>query len=137
MGLAGTNPSAADNNELTDGEYTQLERYLNWLAEPHFVTSAGNKLTIDLKQYFAGYNQQPVFTLENSIQPQEGKMKLNKKGILTISLNKKAADCLIDIKVKATDKDQVASCNVLSTSLLPGYRPGRNARLVGGSKRRK
>ena len=36
-------------------------------------------------------------------------MKLNKKGILTISLNKKAADCLIDIKVKATDKDQVAS----------------------------
>lgn len=46
-------------------------------------------------------------------------MKLNKKGILTISLNKKAADCLIDIKVKATDKDQVASCNVLSTSLLP------------------
>lgn len=107
--LAGTNPSAADNNELTDGEYTQLERYLNWLAEPHFVTSAGNKLTIDLKQYFAGYNQQPVFTLESSIQPQEGKMKLNKKGILTISLNKKAADCLIDIKVKATDKDQVAS----------------------------
>ena len=107
--LAGTNPSAADNNELTDGEYTQLERYLNWLAEPHFITSAGNKLTIDLKQYFAGYNQQPVFTLENSIQPQEGKMKLNKKGILTISLNKKAADCLIDIKVKATDKDQVAS----------------------------
>lgn len=107
--LAGTNPSAADNNELTDGEYTQLERYLNWLAEPHFATSAGNKLTIDLKQYFAGYNQQPVFTLESSIQPQEGKMKLNKKGILTISLNKKAADCLIDIKVKATDKDQVAS----------------------------
>ena len=95
--------------ELTDGEYTQLERYLNWLAEPHFITSAGNKLTIDLKQYFAGYNQQPVFTLESSIQPQEGKMKLNKKGILTISLNKKAADCLIDIKVKATDKDQVAS----------------------------
>lgn len=46
-------------------------------------------------------------------------MKLNKKGILTISLNKKAADCLIDIKVKATDKDQVVSCNVLSTSLLP------------------
>ena len=84
--LAGTNPSAADNNELTDGEYTQLERYLNWLAEPHFITSAGNKLTIDLKQYFAGYNQQPVFTLESSIQPQEGKMKLNKKGILTISL---------------------------------------------------
>ena len=70
---------------------------------------SGLKLTIDLKQYFAGYNQQPVFTLENSIQPQEGKMKLNKKGILTISLNKKAADCLIDIKVKATDKDQVAS----------------------------
>ena len=54
--LAGTNPSVADNNELTDGEYTQLERYLNWLAEPHFITSAGNKLTIDLKQYFAGYN---------------------------------------------------------------------------------
>lgn len=107
--LAGTNPSAADNNELTDSEYTQLERYLNWLAEPHFVTSAGNKLTINLKQYFAGYNQQPVFTLESSIQPQKGKMKLNKKGILTISLNKKAADCLIDIKVKATDNDQVAS----------------------------
>lgn len=107
--LVGTNPSKADNNELTDGEYTQLERYLNWMAEPHFMAKKGSKVVIDLKKYFAGYDQQPVFTIEEGLQPQQGKLKLSKQGILTLQLGKQAAPALISIKVKATDADQVAS----------------------------
>ena len=107
--LVGTNPSKADNNNLTDGEYTQLERYLNWLADPHFLTSAGSKVSIDLTQYFKGYDQEPTFAIESEWQAENGKLKLSKKGILTLSLSKKASPCLMDIKVKTTDKDGVSS----------------------------
>ena len=107
--LAGTNPKVADNNELTDGEYTQLERYLNWLAEPHFMVQPGSKLTIDLKQYFAGYDNQPQFTMPNIIQGQNGDFKISKKGILTVNIKKNLPTCLFTIKVKATDKDNVAT----------------------------
>ena len=113
--IVGTNPQAADNNQLIEGEYTQLERYLNWMAEPHFLTKAGDKLTIDLKPYFAGYDQQPKFTFcidgtlsLSSISLPQGKLKLNKKGILTISINKNATAGLLDCPVKATDNDHVA-----------------------------
>lgn len=107
--LAGTNPKVADNNELTDGEYTQLERYLNWLAEPHFMVKSGDKLTIDLKQYFAGYDNQPSFTMQNVIQGRNGDFKINKKGILTLNIKKDTPACLFSIKVKATDQDNVAT----------------------------
>lgn len=108
--LVGTNPAKADNNDLTDGEYTQLERYLNWLADPHYRLSAGEKLTIDLKSLFAGYENEPTFTVECENQSSEvGKMKQDKKGILTVRINKNANPCLLDIKVKAEDKDGVSS----------------------------
>lgn len=51
----GTNPSLADNNEDLNGDfYTNLEEYLNWLAEPHFTMKG--KIQIDLRKYFAGYD---------------------------------------------------------------------------------
>lgn len=107
--LTGTNPKVADNNELTEGEYTQLERYLNWLAEPHFMVKPGDKLTIDLKQYFAGYDNHPQFTIQNVIQGRNGDFKINKKGILTLNIKKDFPACLFSIKVNATDQDNVAT----------------------------
>lgn len=114
--LVGTNPKVADNNELTDGEYTQLERYLNWLAEPHFLAKPGEKLVIDLKQYFAGYDNQPSFSLSignkqncTKLNKQDYRFKINKKGKLIIQLGKEATASLIDLSVSAADRDNVAT----------------------------
>ena len=52
----GTDKATPNNNADRDNDgYTDLEEYLNWLAEPHFDTDADGRATVDLKPYFAGY----------------------------------------------------------------------------------
>ena len=48
--VKGVSDGNADEN--ADG-YTNLEEYLNWLAEPHFTLKQGESVTIDMKKYFA------------------------------------------------------------------------------------
>jgi len=61
----GTNKLAANNNEDRNGDYyTDLEEYLNWMAEPHFFLKHGEPLTIDLQPYFAGYTA-PTYSLSS------------------------------------------------------------------------
>ena len=53
--LTGTDPTQANNNADVDGDgYTNLEDYLNWMAQPHFILE-DNIIGIDLNSYFAGY----------------------------------------------------------------------------------
>ena len=62
----GTNPDVADNNEWQDPMgYTNLEQYLNWMAEPNYIVKPGETLSIDLTKLFAGYDRNPWFTLES------------------------------------------------------------------------
>ena len=52
----GTNPNVPDNNgDLNNDGYTNLEEYLNWMAEPHFEIRG--KIQINLSTYFAGYTK--------------------------------------------------------------------------------
>lgn len=54
--VKGWNPNVANNNADSDGNgFTDLEDYLNWLAEPHAMTSPGEAAVFDLTDYFAGY----------------------------------------------------------------------------------
>lgn len=54
--LTGTDPTAASNNDDHDGnDYTDLEDYLEWLAQPHFFIQANEEYTIDLRPYFKGF----------------------------------------------------------------------------------
>ncbi len=54
--ITGTDPNQANNNDDRDGDYyTDLEEYLNWIAEPNFIVKTGEKKSFDLKPYFAGY----------------------------------------------------------------------------------
>lgn len=54
--LTGTDPDVANNNEDHDSNgYTDLEDYLEWLAQPHFYIKANENYTIDLRPYFAGF----------------------------------------------------------------------------------
>ncbi len=61
--LIGTNPSSSSNN-FTDSNgdadkdgYTNLEDYLNWMAEPHYFVASGGTQTIDLAAMFKGYTK--------------------------------------------------------------------------------
>lgn len=45
---------ASDRNQLAASGYTQLEEYLNWLAEPHVMTSSTGPLDLDLKNLVGG-----------------------------------------------------------------------------------
>ncbi len=54
----GWSTTTANNNACDDevGYYTNLEEYLNWMAEPHFYNlTTGTPETINLSDYFAGY----------------------------------------------------------------------------------
>lgn len=52
--------SDANLDEDKDG-YTNLEDYLNWMAQPHFFISNKGFLTVPLNDYFKGYQKKPKY----------------------------------------------------------------------------
>jgi autotransporter-associated beta strand protein len=58
----GLNPNSNDAMNLAGDGYANLEHYLNWLADPHALTSTNTPINLDLWQYTAGYtNASPVY----------------------------------------------------------------------------
>jgi hypothetical protein len=59
--IRGTNPHSAPgdfsdaNADFVGDGYTELERYLNWLAQPHYNCNTGAVLNVDLTQYIRGF----------------------------------------------------------------------------------
>ena len=66
----GTNPMSTppsgnfvDTNADPDGDgYTNLDDYTQWMAKPHFFTTPGASVTIDLARTFAGYTSSPSYS---------------------------------------------------------------------------
>ncbi len=99
----GLNPAEADNNTDPDKDgYTVLEDYLNWLAEPHFTINKG--ISINLKEYFAGYDNNPSFQIIGS----SDMFYDCNEGICTFTPAPSFTG-FQSIKVKATDDDKVGS----------------------------
>jgi hypothetical protein len=65
---AGTNLHSAagdfsDSNGDPDGDgYTRLDDYLIWMSKPHFFTTPGASVAIDLGATFAGYTSSPTYS---------------------------------------------------------------------------
>lgn len=53
--------SDANNDSDKDG-FTQLDDYLDWMAQPHFFISLQDSLEFSLKELFKGYFNQPVYS---------------------------------------------------------------------------
>jgi hypothetical protein len=54
------------NVDLVGDEYTELERYLNWLAAAHVDCQASTSVDVDLTQLTRGFtNTSPVYTVFN------------------------------------------------------------------------
>jgi hypothetical protein len=77
--IKGLNPSSPPgdfsdaNADLVGDEYTELERYLNWMAEPHYDCAATGILDVDLSQYTRGFTLSPVRSVAN---PTHGTVQL-------------------------------------------------------------
>ena len=57
----------ADAHADADGDgYTNLDDYLNWLAQPHFDTTPGSPIEIDLAAFSAGY-ESAGFTVSDAV----------------------------------------------------------------------
>lgn len=62
--LKGWNANVANNNDDSDNNgFTDLEEYLNWMAEPHFFVNPSSPAVLNLGDYFAGYNN-PAFNID-------------------------------------------------------------------------
>lgn len=84
-----------DPNADANGDgYTNLEDYLNWMAEPHVI----GEQKIDLRQFFAGYTNDPVFTIVGMT----GNVKATVKGN---NLKVKNLKGIASVTIRATDKD--------------------------------
>lgn len=70
--MIGTNPNSgsgdfSDSNADPDGDgYTNLEDYLNWMAEPHYFVAYNADQDIDLTAMFIGYSKtSPNYSVDN------------------------------------------------------------------------
>lgn len=52
--VLGWNPGVPNNNHVNPDGYTDLEWYLNWLAEPHAVCTGNASVDVDLRQATGG-----------------------------------------------------------------------------------
>ncbi|MBQ8463911.1 MAG: hypothetical protein IJ544_07340 [Prevotella sp.] len=102
--LAGTDKNTADNNGDQDGNgYTNLEDYLEWLAQPHFVIKANEAYTIDLRPYFAGFKTFTVVDNADAERPTNG-FVWNFEGT-TLTVTDMFGDRLSTIYVTVSDPD--------------------------------
>lgn len=82
--LKGTDPNKADNNGDDDQDgYTNLEDYLNWMAETHLMLLSEQKDTLNLRELFAGYEKAPVYSFTTSGQVE---LALVSDSLLTIAV---------------------------------------------------
>lgn len=99
----GLNPNSAkgdfaDANIGTADGLTELERYLNWLAQPHYYVNAGEKLIFSVADYFKGYEKKPNYSfseVNNGNAVLKGKELLfmpNKKGFASLVISVKDSD---------------------------------------------
>jgi autotransporter-associated beta strand protein len=62
----GSNPIAFDSMSLAPDGYTFLEHYLNWLAEPHIITT-NTFVDVDLWHYTSGFtNASPTYSADTA-----------------------------------------------------------------------
>lgn len=86
----------SDPNQDKDKDgFTQLDNYLDWLAQPHFFMNSGEKKTLNAAAYFKGYENKPVYTFSDL---KNGKVVLKGKEIQFTAVEKGFASFVLTVK---------------------------------------
>ena len=86
----------ADTNLDTDENgFTQLDEYLDWMAQPHFFINSGENKEFSAADYFKGYEKKPVYTFSDL---KNGKIILKGKDIQFTAIESGFASVVITVK---------------------------------------
>lgn len=86
----------SDANQDADKDgFTQLDNYLDWLAQPHFFVNSREKKTLMATDYFKGYENKPVYTFSDL---KNGKVVLKGKEIQFTAVEKGFASFVLTVK---------------------------------------
>jgi hypothetical protein len=113
-----TNSPAGDysdaNADLLGDGYTELERFLNWLALPHYDCTNGTPLNVELTQYTRGFtNRSPSYTVFN---PSNGAVSLSSRtAIFTPTV---ATNALGSFLYRVTDSTGFSYTNTINVHIL-------------------
>jgi hypothetical protein len=62
--VGASNPATDDAMQIAPDGYALIEHYINWLAEPHALTSAGTSIDVDLASFTLGFtDMSPTFAI--------------------------------------------------------------------------
>jgi hypothetical protein len=91
----------SDSNADSDKDgFTNLDLYLDWMANPHYFLTTGEALDINLKQLFRGFTASPSYRVLNV---ENGKADLNGEG--TIAQFSSGKPGLAHMTVSVSDND--------------------------------
>ena len=88
------------NTDMEGDGYTELERYLDFMAQPHVWLAPAAQTVIDVKNLFAGYTNHPVFSVATA---GTGVTATLTDGLLTIQAGD--AKVLATLTLTVTDAD--------------------------------
>ncbi len=83
------------NSDVDKDGFTQLDDYLNWMAQPHYFVNSGDKKVLTAADFFKGYENKPVYTFSNL---KNGNVVLKGKEIQFTAVEKGFASFVITVK---------------------------------------
>lgn len=98
FGLNENSPAGdfSDANQDTDKDgFTQLDNYLDWLAQPHYFINLKDKKVLNAADYFKGFENKPVYTFSDV---KNGKANLKGKEIQFTASDKGFASFIVTVK---------------------------------------
>jgi len=120
--IRGTNPNSAPgdfsdaNADLAGDGYTELDRYLNWMALPHYDCTNGTALNVDLTQYTRGFTNASLGSVYALFNATNGTVALNG---MTAQFNSTAStNALGSFMFKVTDNTGFSYTNTVNVHII-------------------
>ena len=131
--IRGTDPRTRtrdfkETNADTEGDgYTELERYLDFMAQPHIFLTPGQSTTIDADRLFAGYTDQPAYSIALSGTGVTASLSGN---VMTVAAGQTKSLTTITLKVQDATGDcyerrlcVAVTDNATVTAITPHFLP--------------
>ena len=89
------------NKDLEGDGYTEIERYLDFMAQPHLLVPPNQQATVSVPELFRGYTNNPHY--EATCSSADVTTTLANDGLLTVQAGEKKT--LAEVRLRVTDAD--------------------------------